>query len=78
MAPALDAETAKKNVSPLLTVESSALALIPTPGLSEVLCWEFLCKDRDGGEALVYINAESGLEEQLYLLQKDEHGVLTI
>ena len=22
--------------------------------------------------------AESGLEEQLYLLQKDEHGVLTI
>ena len=78
VAPALDAETAKKNVSPLLTVESSALALIPTPGLSEVLCWEFLCKDRDGGEALVYINAESGLEEQLYLLQKDEHGVLTI
>ena len=78
VAPALDAETAKKNVSPLLTVKSSALALIPTPGLSEVLCWEFLCKDRDGGEVLVYINAESGLEEQLYLLQKDEHGVLTI
>ena len=74
--PALSERDAAQSVSPRLTVESSNLALIPTPGQEEVLCWEFLCTAETGRSYLVYIDGDTGLEEQLYLLQKDGHGVL--
>lgn len=76
--PSLSQEEAAQAVSPLLTVKRAALALIPTPGLDEALCWEFLCSAPDGKELLAYINVSTGLEEQLYLLQKDDHGVLVL
>lgn len=76
-APSLSQEQAVESVSPRLTVSESALAVIPTPGLDEVLCWEFHCFDGDR-EFLVYINAENGQEEQLYLLRRDDHGTLVI
>lgn len=76
-APALSKEEAQAALSPYLRAESAALTVIPTPGLDEVLCWEFLCTASDGQELLCYVNAQTGGEEQLYLLQKDEHGVLT-
>lgn len=74
--PAVTQEEAEQSVSSVLQVESARLAVIPTPGLSEVLCWELHCTDLDGQEVLSYVNGETGMEEQLYLLQKDEHGVL--
>ncbi len=74
--PALSEEEAAGSLSPLLDADSAALTVIPTPGLSEVLCWEFHCTAQNGKEFLVYINGETGLEEQFYLLQKSEHGVL--
>lgn len=77
-APALSAEDAAKSLSPLLTVEGSSLAVIPTPGLNEVLCWEFRCTAQDGTRVLCYLNAQSGLEEQIYLLREDDHGVLVV
>ena len=57
-------------------VESGRLAVIPTPGLDELLCWELHCTAADGQEVLSYVNTETGLEEQLYILQRDEHGTL--
>lgn len=74
--PKLSQEEAEQSLSPLLQVEDAGLAVIPTPGLNEILCWELHCTDPQGQEVLSYINAETGLEEQLYLLQKDKHGVL--
>lgn len=76
--PTLSREEAAQSVSPRLKVESAGLAVIPTPGQEEVLCWEFHCTAETGQELLVYINGETGLEEQLYLLQKDDHGVLVL
>lgn len=76
--PALSREEAEKSLSPLLEVEGARLAVAPTPGLDEVLCWEFLCRGQGGRRVLSYINAGTGMEEQLYLLQEDEHGVLTV
>lgn len=76
--PAVSDEDARKNISPRLTVKSAALALIPTPGLDEVLCYEYRCTAENGTEVLVYLNAVTGMEEQLYLVQKDEHGILTM
>ena len=76
--PALSKEQAAENLSPRLTVESAQPAVIPSPGLEELLCWEFRCTAENGREFLVYINGETGLEEQLYLLQKDDHGILAM
>ena len=53
------------------------LAYIPTTGYNEVFCWEFVCKTEDGGHALVYINCETGLAENLLLLVETENGTLT-
>lgn len=74
--PAVSQEEAEQALSPALRPEDAGLALIPTPGLDEVLCWEFHCTAADGTEVLSYVNATTGQEEQLYLLQRDEHGIL--
>lgn len=75
-APKVSLEDAEQAVNPILRAESGRLAIIPTPGLDEMLCWELHCTAADGQEVLSYVNAETGLEEQLYILQKDEHGTL--
>lgn len=76
--PVVTEEGARKALSPALQADGARLAVIPTPGLDEVLCWELHCTASDGTEVLSYINAWTGMEEQLYLVQRDEHGVLTI
>lgn len=75
-APAVSLEEAEQSISPVLRMESGRLAIIPSPGLDEVLCWELHCTASDGQEVLSYVNAETGMEEQLYILQKDDHGTL--
>lgn len=75
-APGVSLEKAKEALSPVLQAESGRLAIIPTPGLEEMLCWELHCTAADGQEVLSFVNAKNGLEEQLYILQKDEHGTL--
>ena len=76
--PAVTRQQAQEKVSSLLTVLSSNLAVIPTRGEYEVLCWEFLCEAEDGSHVISYLNAQTGNEEQLLLLLEDEHGTLTL
>ncbi len=77
-APKYGAQQAEESLSPLLKAQSVRLAVIPSPGLDELLCWEFHCTSADGKEFLSYINAGTGQEEQLYILRKDDHGVLAV
>ena len=72
----LTAAQAQKNVSPNLTVKQCRLALIPTPGLNEVLCYEFLCAGAQDDRVLVYINAATGYEEDILILQQSDDGIL--
>ena len=72
----LTVEQAQEKVSPRLTVRSSGVALIPTPGLDEVLTYEFACAGQNDEEVLVYINCNTGYEEQIYILQKSDNGIL--
>ena len=72
----LTVEQAQEKVSPRLTVRSSGVALIPTPGLDEVLTYEFACTGQNDEEVLVYINCNTGYEEQIYILQKSDNGIL--
>lgn len=71
-------EQARASVSPRLQITTGAVALIPTAGLHEVLCYEFHCVSPTGEELLVYINTETGLEEQIYILLKSDGGVLVM
>lgn len=75
---ALTADEAKAVLSPLLTPEAPRLALIPTAGLGEQLCYEFRCTAEDGQPVLVYINVETGEEAQILLLLISENGTLTV
>lgn len=69
---------AKNTVSPLLTPKSVQLALIPTDGLGEALCYEVLCESSEGNKVLVYINVKTGGEEQILILYESENGVLAM
>jgi len=72
----LSLEEAKKSVSSALEIKGHEMAVIPTPGLDEVYCYEFTCKDKKGTDILLYVNAETGMEEQLYILTHSDNGIL--
>lgn len=61
-----------------LKVNSSRVALIPTAGKSEVLCYEFECADANGQKYMIYVNAVTGEQEKILILLEDENGTLTI
>lgn len=69
--------SAEQAVSPRLTIVSHRLAVIPKDNLDEVLCYEFSCKAENGRNVLVYINAETGAEEDILILLESDSGVLT-
>lgn len=72
--PRLTAEQAKSKLSRQLTVQSERLAIIPTAGQYEALCYEFSAAAQTGEQVLAYINAETGVEEQLFLLTQNDNG----
>ncbi len=76
-APALTATEAARSLSKQLTLNKSRLALIPTEGEQEKLCWELDCEGSAGDHVLVYVNVQTGAEEQILLLLEDEDGTLT-
>lgn len=75
--PKKKSKEAEKIVSRVLEKQSVSLALIPTEGKSEKLCWEFLCFDGKQ-KVLVYVNAETLEEEEIFLLIENENGKLTV
>lgn len=75
--PTLDEATASESLSQNLTIKNINIAVVPTISLSEVLCYEFLCEDIETSqEVLVYINGETGMEEQIYIILESETGKL--
>ncbi len=69
-------EQAKKNLNKNLEIKSEKLAIIPTEWKSEVLCWEFKGKV-DDTDFLVYINCETGKEEDILVIVNTPNGTLT-
>ena len=68
----------KKRLSPYLECRTSGMALIPTEGGGEQYCYEYKCRSEDGRDILVYINAQTGREEQILILLENEDGTLTM
>lgn len=75
--PSISAEEAARSVNPNLKVLSQKVALIPTSGKNEVLTFEFLTESDKGQKILVYVNAATGLEEQILMLVQTPSGTLT-
>ncbi len=75
--PAISEDEAEQSLSEALTAESVKLAVIPSSGNNEVFCYEFTCKS-DSDTVLVYINTETALEEQIYIVLQQDNGVLVV
>lgn len=72
-------EKARGVISPNLKIGGQArLALIPNDGGLEQLCYEYRCTGTEGENVLVYINTETGWEEEVLILLEDETGVLVM
>ena len=70
-------EEAKKKLNKNLNIQSEGMAIIPTEYKTEILCYEFKGKV-DDNEFLVYINAETGDEEDILIVYNTPNGVLTM
>ncbi|GAE88543.1 germination protein YpeB [Acetivibrio straminisolvens] len=76
-APKLTAEEARTKISSRMQVLSSGLAIIPTDYKTEIYTYEFKGKLNDK-DFLVYINAETGKEENILMIIDTPNGVLTM
>lgn len=70
-------EQAKVNLNKKLEILSEGLAIIPTEYKTEVLCWEFKGRIK-GNDFLIYINAETGKEEDILVIVDTPNGTLTM
>ena len=69
-------EDAAKNLNKKLDIKSENLAIIPTEWKTEILCWEFK-GTIDGMDFLVYVNANTGKEEDILIIINTPNGTLT-
>ncbi|MBQ9483128.1 MAG: germination protein YpeB [Ruminiclostridium sp.] len=76
--PKISAKLAETLISGSLTPISTKLCVIPSSGMNEVFCYEVRCTGEQGENILVYLNAETGREEQILILKIGRGGVLTV
>lgn len=69
-------EEAKSKINQNLEILSEGLAVIPTEWKSEIFCYEFRGKVQER-EFLIYINVETGEEEDILIILNSEDGILT-
>lgn len=57
---------------------SSKLCVIPLKNGKEAMCYELLCRNKQSGEdVLIYVNTQTGEEENILLLLYSDNGTLT-
>lgn len=76
--PSLTQEQAAKVVNKSLTITNTRLTIIPTTSKGESLCWEFKTTSPDNKVMLVYVNAKTGMEENILILLQEDNGILTM
>ncbi len=75
---ALDEETLAGMLPSSVTVAGTQLCVIPKENGKEAQCREFHCiSKRTGDEALIYLNAKTGAQEDILILLYSDDGVLT-
>ncbi|MCL1881275.1 MAG: germination protein YpeB [Oscillospiraceae bacterium] len=76
--PKISQRRAREGLSSELQVQNQRLAVIPTAGQNEVLCYEFTCLSSRGNQVIVYVNALTGEEEQILLVRVSDNGTIAI
>lgn len=74
--PKITLEEAKGKLNKNLEITSSGMAIIPTEWKTEILCYEFKGKV-DNTDFLVYINCDTGKEENILVIINTPNGILT-
>ena len=70
-------EEAKSKLSDNITINNTKMAVIPLDDKTEKYCYEFQ-GTVENKQFLVYINAETGDEEEILILLETPGGTLTI
>ena len=74
--PKITLEEAKGKLNKNLEITSSGMAIIPTEWKTEILCYEFKGKV-DNTDFLVYINCDTGKEENILVIINTPNAILT-
>ena len=64
-------------INDTLEVIDTQLCIIPTDWKTEQYCYEIHCKTQEGQELLVYIDCDTGEEDNILILLYSDGGVLT-
>ena len=75
--PKVSQDEARKKINKNLEIISESMAMIPTEYQTEILCWEFK-GNVDDRQFLVYINVETGKEEDVLVILETPDGSLTM
>ena len=73
----IDIDEARENLNTDLEILDEGMAIIPTEWKTEILCYEFKGKVEDR-EFLVYINCQTGEEEDILVILDTPGGTLTV
>lgn len=76
--PQVSEQVCAQQVAGGLSILSSRLAIIPSSGANELLCYEFICEDENSRHYIVYVDALDGEQEKLLILLEDETGTLVM
>ena len=71
-------DEAKARVAQGLKIKGYNIAIIPGSGRGEKFVYEMQCERSDGSHCLVYLDAQTGAEEQIFILLEDDNGILAI
>ena len=74
--PKITKEQALELVNPKLEIISTDMAIIPTEWNTEIQCWEIKGKTSEN-DFIVYINVETGEEEDILMIIDTPNGTLT-
>jgi germination protein YpeB len=75
---AVTLQDALQQVPDWVEVISDRLAVIPSDGLYDTLCYEITGQTDSGRHVIYYVNASSGHTEKIFLLVEDENGTLVL
>lgn len=74
--PEISQRMAAETISGELDAKCSGRAVIHSPGMREVQCYEFLCKTEDGRKMLIYCDTQTGQQCKLTLINESNDGVV--
>ena len=75
--PKITIDEARNTLNEKLEIMSEGIAVIPTKWKTEIVCYEFKGRVKDK-EFLVYINCDTGKEEDILVILDTPGGTLTM